>query len=106
MIKFQKYFVSNGTHKAKVWYSVDNRVDGSKAVTLYSKDYSHDLYKVFGDLYQNDTDAMTDYFERGRVVIGVDHPMHSVAYARAQQNLEEAKARYAARIAKSQGMAA
>jgi hypothetical protein len=85
MIKFQKYCVTDGAAKARVHYSIDNRVDGRKCVTLYAKDYGHALGHLFtGDEYRNDTDMMTDYFDKGRVVLFDDHPLYTAARARAE----------------------
>lgn len=42
-IKFNRYFVTDGSTKARVNYSLDNRIDGRRCVTLYSQDYSDRL---------------------------------------------------------------
>jgi hypothetical protein len=85
MIKFNKFNVTNGTDKARVHYSLDNRTDRRECVTIYSKDYGHQLGRVFcgDDGYKNDTDSMTDYFDKGRVVLFADHPLYAAARARA-----------------------
>jgi hypothetical protein len=83
-IKFNKHHVTDGTIKARVWYSLDNRIDGRKCVTLYSKDYGYDLGKLLADCYQNDTDMMTDYFDKGRAVLFEDHELYAAARARAE----------------------
>ena len=76
--------MTNGTDKARVHYSLDNRTDGRACVTIYAKDYDRALGHVFaGDEYKNDTDSMTDYFEKGRVVLFADHPLYAAARARA-----------------------
>lgn len=67
MIKFRKYFVSNEEFKARVRYSIGNRIDGRKCVTLYAKDWTRELGKIFKDHYKNETDSMTDYFDEGKV---------------------------------------
>lgn len=85
MVKFQKHYVTNGTVKARVWYSLDNRTDGRRCVTLYSKDYGHALAQVVPNGYQNDSDMMTDYFDKGRVRLFEDHPLYIAARARAEQ---------------------
>lgn len=84
MIKFQKFYVTNGETKARVHYHHGNLTDGRECVTLYAKDYGHDLGAVFADVadYQNDTDSMTDYFEKGRVRIFPDSPLYPAALAR------------------------
>jgi hypothetical protein len=85
MIKFQKHYVTNGKIKARVWYSLDNRIDGRKCVTLYAKDYDRKLGEIFsGGEYENNTDTMTDYFEKGKVVLFESSPYYAAARARAE----------------------
>lgn len=85
MIKFNRHHVTDGSVKARVYYSLDNRIDGRKAVTIYDKDYGRALGQIFsGPEYRNDTDMTTDYFEKGRVVLFDDHPMYAAARARAE----------------------
>ena len=87
MIKFNKHFVSNGTLRARCWYTVDNRIDGRKCVSIYAKDYGHQLAQVLPMAeYKNDTDISTDYFEKGKVVLFEDHPLYSEARKRALAN--------------------
>jgi hypothetical protein len=86
MIKFNKHNVTNGTDKARVSYSLDNRIDGRRCVTLYAKDYSGALAKVLGDTYSNNTGTQTDYFEKGKAVLFENHPLYAVARARALAN--------------------
>jgi len=83
-MKFNKHHVTDGTVKARVYYSLDNRTDKRPCVTLYAKDYGNELNKLFPDTYKNDTDIMTDYFEKGRVVLFADHPMYAAARKRAE----------------------
>ena len=84
MIKFNRYFVTNGTAKARVHYALDNRIDGRKCVTMYAKDYSGALYDVFGEAYQNNSDIRTDYFEHGKAVLFEDSPLYAAARARVE----------------------
>jgi len=84
-VKFNRHHVTNGVVKARIYYSLDNRVDGRKAVTLYAKDYGNKLADIFtGPEYRNDTDMSSDYFEKGRVVLFEDHPLYLAARARAE----------------------
>lgn len=55
----------------KVWYSLDSRVDGRNCITIYAKGYNHQLGQIFNGVgeYKNDTDMMTDYFDKGTVRI-------------------------------------
>lgn len=84
MIKFNKYHVTNGEHKAKVFYSLNGRADGKKCVTIYAKDYLRNLGKIFtNEEYENDSDIMADYFDQGKVVLFEDHPLYEQALKRA-----------------------
>ena len=83
-IKFQKHYVTNGQAKARVFYSLDNRVDGKSCVTLYAKDYGHALGAVLGGAYSNDTDSQSDYFDQGKAVLFVGHPLYAAARQRAE----------------------
>ncbi len=82
-VRFLKHFVTNGTTKARVHYAVDNRIDGRKCVTLYAKDYDRALGAIFTNDYKNDTDMMTDYFDKGKAVIFESHPYYAAARERA-----------------------
>jgi len=82
MIKFNKFNVTNGTVKARVWYSFDNRIDQRKCVTIYAKDYTRELGKIFASEYTNNSDSMSDYFETGKVVLFEDHPLYQQARAK------------------------
>jgi hypothetical protein len=96
MIKFNKHHVTNGAEKARVFYSLDNRTDGRACVTLYARDYDRSLGRILQDAYVNNTDSMSDYFEKGRAVLFADHPMYAAARARAEANIA---ARTAAQVA-------
>ncbi len=85
-IKFNIYNVTNGEHTARVHYSLDNRADGRKAVTIYEKDYRGNLGAIFSaDEYLNETDTQTDYFDKGRVVLFADHPQYTAARSAAER---------------------
>jgi hypothetical protein len=99
VIKFNKFNVTNGTDKAKVRYSLDNRCDGRACVTIYAKDYDSTLGHIFFEEYINNTDTMTDYFDKGRVVLFADHPLYAAARARAEAVAAEQEAKYEARRA-------
>lgn len=98
MVKFNKFHVTNGTIKAKIWYSLDNRADGQKCVTLYAREYSNALYQIIPQGYVNNSHSMTDYFEKGRVTLFADHPLYAAARARAEQVEAERQAKYQARM--------
>ena len=84
MIKFNKHNVTDTETKikARVLYSLDNRIDWRKCVTIYAKDYDRSLGKIFNE-YENDTDTMTDYFDAGRVILFEDHPLYKQERERA-----------------------
>lgn len=84
-IKFNKYHVTDGKVKVRVFYRVNNRIDGRKCITLYAKDYGRGLGRIFIDEYKNDTDMREDYFDNGKVVLFEDHPLYDQALKRAQQ---------------------
>lgn len=81
-VKFNKYHVTDGETKARCFYSIDNRVDGRKCVTIYAKDFRSGLGRIFDDEYKNDTDSQTDYFDQGKAVLFEDHPLYETARAR------------------------
>ncbi len=85
MIKFQAHYVTNGTVKARVRYSAFRMTTtGQDCVTLYAKDHAdgRKLAEVLGDSYENNTDTMTDYFEKGRARILAGSPLYAAALAR------------------------
>lgn len=98
MIKFNKFNVIDTVTKvkARVMYSLDNRVDERKCVTLYAKDYDNTLNVLFKCHFIDETDSMTDYFEKGHVELFEDHPAYKAARERAESVEAENKARYAA----------
>lgn len=67
MIKFNKFNVSKDGIKTRVNYSINNHISGKNCVTIYAKDYSGDL--SFLENCENNSDGMTDYFEKDRVRI-------------------------------------
>jgi len=98
MIKFNLYNVVNKEtgDKAKVSYHISNRVDGRECVTLYEKEYSRNLSKVFAGQATNNSDSMTDYFESTKMVFFTDHPLYEQALAAAKRWEAKWKARRAA----------
>ena len=81
MIKFNKYHVVDRAtgRKARVFYSVDNRTDGRKCVTLYARDYERALGDILSGDYHNETDLQTDYFDKGKAVLFEEHPLYAAA---------------------------
>ncbi len=91
-VRFYRYYVTNGAVKARIWYSLDNHVSGRPVVTLYSKDYGYGLGAIIPQGYKNDTDGMTDYFDKGLVRLFEDHPLYAAARARAEADRAKAAA--------------
>ena len=82
-VKFNKHHIAYKGVKARVWYSLDNRHDHKKCVTLYAKDYSHALRSIFNEAYENKTDTNSDYFDMGTVRLFEGHPLYVAARLRA-----------------------
>lgn len=83
-IRLHKFYATDGTTKARVHYSFcpgNHMVDGRTCVTIYAKDYSGDLFKIFGDRVQDSTDIQSDYHEKGRVRIYENDPLFAQAKA-------------------------
>jgi hypothetical protein len=101
MIKFNQFAVVNGAEKAKVHYHASD-FGGVERVTIYARDYGHALGRVFAgfDVYENDSDVMTDYFDKGRVVLKKGHPLYAAALERANLNDAKRNAKDAIRKAK------
>ena len=91
MIKFNKYNVTCTERKIKsrIMYSLDGRVDKRPCVTLYAKDYENCLDELFPECYENNTDSMTDYFEKGRVTLFEGHPLYDTARQKAEEKLSK-----------------
>lgn len=81
-IKFNLHNVQDVTtgEKVRVHYSHNALTNGKTAVTLYAKDYSSSLAGIFQNV-ENDSDIMTDYFEKDRVRIYSDSPLYPYAVA-------------------------
>lgn len=88
-IKFNKHNVTNKATgaKARVSYSLDNRVDGRKVVTLYGKTCLENVARVLPDVCTNDSDYQTDYVSCDIARIFESHPLYAAARARAEANV-------------------
>ncbi len=76
-IKFFKKSIKKDSIKVKVNYSYsrpDETFDGLERITIYEKDWSHNLAKIFKDTI-NDSDTLTDYHEAMKVKIFSDNPL-------------------------------
>jgi hypothetical protein len=88
IVKLMKHYVQNVEtgDKCRVHYSRGEIfVAGvlTECVTIYAKGYLDKLYPVLGDVVENDTDTMTDYFDKDRVRIFADNPLFAAAVSRA-----------------------
>lgn len=90
-VRFGVFAVTKGKLKARVHYSLDNRADGRPCVRIYDRDYGDDLCAIIPTGYENRTDAMVDYFERGHVVLFESHPLYQAARDRATANAARRK---------------
>ena len=94
MIKFNKFNVTSGMLKARVHYSLDSHIKFAKCVTVYHRDYVGDFKKIFGEDVIDDSEIMSDYFEKGRVHLTPGHPLYASARARAERNVIEMAAKW------------
>lgn len=66
----------DGGKLVKCWYSAEE-----KSVTIYADGYGAELPRQFFAV-KNDTDIMTDYFDKDSAVVSEDHPLYKyVRYA-------------------------
>lgn len=79
-------------------------------ITIYSKEYSHftkDIQAAFE--VENDSDIMTDYFEKDRIRVLPSHPLYQnvlTALYLAQKHNEKRHAKYLARNGVMEGVRA
>jgi len=86
MIKFNKFCVTNGVIKARVFYGLDDRGDGRKCVTLYAKDYES-FGEIFPDVYENDTEKVYGTHEGLlRLRLFESNPLYQAARDRVEAN--------------------
>ena len=102
MIKFNRHNVTNGTAKARCYYSRTTLRDGRECVTIYAKEYGRELGAMFPTV-ENETDSQTDYFEKDRVRIFAGDPLFAAACARCTANEAANAARWAKAEAKRAG---
>lgn len=86
-IKFKKHYVTNGTEKARVWYSAGILNNGKAAVTLYAKSYEDGdkLQNILPETYEDNSDVCSDYMEKGRARIYEGSPLYAAALEIAQK---------------------
>ena len=98
MIKFNKHNVTNGTTKARVSYDLGKLIDGRTCVTIYEKDYATKLFQIFPDAFNN-SDLMTDYFEKTKVRIFEGDALYEAAKATVEAIQTARQIKYAKRVA-------
>lgn len=82
-ITCKKYYITNGTLKARVHYSAHIHTGLQKpCVTVYAKSYEdgNKLAEIMSDTYENESDIQTDYMEKGRARIFENNPLYEQAY--------------------------
>ena len=90
MVKFNKFCVTNGVIKSRVFYGLDDRGDGRQCVILYAKDYGS-LGKIFPDVYENDIEKVYGTHEGLlRLRLFENHPLYQAARDRAESDLKVA----------------
>jgi len=83
-IKLMRHCVINTATGAKVpvTYSHGKLINRPlDCVTIYAKSYSGDLSLVFPASGKNNSDMMTDYYEKDSVSIFANHPLFAQALA-------------------------
>lgn len=90
-IRLMKHYVTNGVVKARCSYSrgavyvTPGKPETSDCVTIYGKDYAHELELIFGKEAKNDSEYITDYVVDSKVQIFPSHPLWAEACARAER---------------------
>ena len=84
-ITFNKHNITNGTKKARVFYSINGRTDGRNCVTIYAKDLTANLKAIFAEAV-NSTEVNTDYFETSKIDLFETSPFYAAALERAKLN--------------------
>ena len=85
-IKLRRYYCQNTDtgKKVRCWYSRGSLRTAPDAVTIYAKSHCDSLADVFPpDRIKNETEILTDYFEKDRVHILPGDPLWNEACAMA-----------------------
>jgi hypothetical protein len=83
----------------KAWYGTAIR-EHLGVITIYSSGYES-FPKMPELLVENDTDIMTDYFEKDRIYVYPDNPHYEAVKLAMEKKREKIVARHAKRIAKN-----
>ncbi len=80
-ITCKKHYITNGTIKARVFYSAHQMAStGANVVTLYAKSFEDgDKLAEILDTYENESDVLSDYMEKGRARIFETNPLYQQA---------------------------
>ena len=80
-----KHYVTNGEIKARIHYSATRLTTGVNAVTLYAKTFEdgNKLAEIMKDTYENESDVLSDYMEKGRARVYEGTPLYKEALSRA-----------------------
>lgn len=84
MIRFNMHNITKEDIKVKVRYCLDCHVNSKPCVAIYAKEYGNNLDEIFEEAINN-TDYMTDLFEKSRVYLFEDHPEYKAARAIAEK---------------------
>lgn len=95
---FKKHYIQNKNSgkKCRVFYSLDNRCDGRKCVTMYAKSCLESMNGII--TFENNSDMMTDYCESDRAVIFEDNSLYNSARSVAESVINERKLKHYNRI--------
>ena len=88
MIKFNQNNVTDGTNRIKVWYSFSGEI-----ICVYAKEYGRQLSKIFDDVV-NDTDTMTDYFDKDSIYLNPGDEHYAAAKAAGEKKNAANKKRW------------
>jgi hypothetical protein len=98
-MKFMKYYVESDEGKrVKCDYSYGKTPDGRVCITIHAREYGAQLR--FLPSCENNSDTMTDYFEKDRVRVYDNSPIYAEVKARFDLNYAADKARLEKRIQK------
>lgn len=101
-VRFLMYKVVKGEKSCKVWYSYSNyehKGVQKEYIKIYEEGYSNNLNEIFPNVVNN-SDSMTDYFEKSRVTIEKDSPYWEKAFEMVEKHNEKNRKRHEKRMAK------
>jgi hypothetical protein len=98
-MKFMRFYVESDEGKrVKCDYSYGKTPDGREYITIYAKEYGPQLR--FLPACENNTDTMTDYFEKDRVRVYESDGLYPEVKARFDLNYAADKARLEKKVQK------